>query len=992
MVKWLLYMLSTKFKKISVLAISFAVILNTFVFIKPVSAESDAPVMKWTLRDRAASYYYFNAIKTCVHESSDDLIDGFHRISDKNAKDGRWWSEGSTWSKGLSWTIKTAPTYLDKAVPEDDEGRALCNTVVKKAAKLWKTTPLKMLCNMQGPIQRQGGGIKAGTPGQDCETGSADFYGDFSDAGVEKLKTFITTTYYKESNGKVVDMLTAMGNESGSYIMLHSALTHGCGYSVNDSAKPGGSNVVTNVKTVDLDSGDVSTHTYSGPKDKETKIYTHADGKESVKISCAGIAQAMNKWADGASKLIKKYNVSYRSDKDKKDGSAAGSEKPDAKYCQENPDSPSCSGNAPTQDEGTSTCPDGIGAIGWIVCPTVNFMGKLTDGLYGIVSDFLYVKPGLLKTNEATNIWEAFRNIANILLIAAFIFIIYSQMTGIGLSNYGVKRMLPKLIVITVMINLSLYISQVCLDLSNILGGSLYGFINTLGGSKDYFPGFDDIVGGVLTGVTQIAIVGVAGVALTHAAVGIIALILLGAILGLAITVLILIGRNAIIVMLALISPLAFVAMLLPNTEKFFKKWWDMFLGLLVVYPMIAVVFGLSKLAAKAFSGSHDTIAQFVALGVSTIPMLSSTILLQGAMAATGTIGAFAKGSARTFSNMARTGARRGIMEGSKRTKIGYGFARAMENREEKRKRNLARSYGRATGVVGRAFDWVGGESDSGIRESIAEKIEAEDLQRRVELAQKRQVNLTWQQRQNMATTGMYGGRKLSLEELVGVQELALAESDVRDAYKFMTALPSTAEGFSDHDRRIIFRSAAQGLRKGGFAELIGSSNMGILANGGRMTNKGEYTSKLVDGKAFTDKMIMDRISDPETHETAYNAQYVMSSPKIGKVLDQVVSEHGGWTDSSGNLNPKYGDFSKVMADYLDSPAGPTVNTTTRNALGEGYSVGIVGEILKESQEKEKDRQAREQRGKQKKQIEELQDGQRRTTKKILDRLRRPKK
>ena len=167
---------------------------------------------------------------------------------------------------------------------------------------------------------------------------------------------------------------------------------------------------------------------------------------------------------------------------------------------------------------------------------------------------------------------------------------------------------------------------------------------------------------------------------------------------------------------------------------------------------------------------------------------------------------------------------------------------------------------------------------------------------------------------------------------------------------------------------------------------------MGILANGGRMTNKGEYTSKLVDGKAFADKMIMDRISDPETHETAYNAQYVMSSPKIGKVLDQVVSEHGWWTDSSGNLNPKYGDFSKVMADYLESPAGPTVNTTTRNALGEGYSVGIVGEILKESQEKEKDRQAREQRGKQKKQIEELQDGQRRTTKKILDRLRRPKK
>lgn len=41
-----------------------------------------------------------------------------------------------------------------------------------------------------------------------------------------------------------------------------------------------------------------------------------------------------------------------------------------------------------------------------------------------------------------------------------------------------------------------------------------------------------------------------------------------------------LIARKALIVILIVISPLAFVAFLLPNTEKFFSKWRSTFVGL----------------------------------------------------------------------------------------------------------------------------------------------------------------------------------------------------------------------------------------------------------------------------------------------------------------------------------------------------------------------------------------------------------------------------
>ncbi len=904
-------MLSTKFRKIFALVLVLAVAINTFTLSAPASAESDAPVMKWTLRDRAASFYYFNAIKTCVHESSDDLSGGLHFLEDKDAKSGRWWVDSAI-NKA-----QTAPTYLDKAVPEDDEGLALCNTVVKKAASLWKTTPLKMLCNMLGPIHRSSSSGNE-KESQDCETGSNKFSGDFSDAGVEKLKKFITTTHYKESNGKVVDMLTAMGNESGSYIMLHSALTNGCGYSVNDSAKAGNSNVVTGVKIIDFDNGNISSHNLSGSKDKSTKIYTHADGKESVKISCAGIAQAMNKWADGASKLIKKYNASYRSDKDKKNGSAAGSEKPDAKYCQENPDSPSCSGNAPTQDEGTSTCPESVGAIGWIVCPAVNFMGKLTDALYGVINNFLFVKPELLKTPGATSVWTSFRNIANILLVFAFLFIIYSQMTGLGLSNYGVKSMLPKLIMVTILINISLYVSQVMVDLSNILGGSLYGLINTLGGSKEYSPGVSDFFGTVVNaGITIGTVAAVAGLA-SLAEFSLLIILLVGAVIGLLITFLILIGRNAFIVILALVAPLAFVSLLLPNTEKFFKKWWDMFLGLLVVYPMIAIVFGLSKVAAHVFSTLGDPVSQFVAIGASTLPMLSSTILLQGAMAATGTIGAFAKGAAGTFNAMAKSGAKRSLFDGAQETKLGYGIARANERRKRQKKLRQSKDYAGATGLHAKVFDRLGGKGNSEERETLAGELEEKEYEEDISRIMAYQKRYDRSQLKTMLMTGKnFDGSTMTAKQMVAAQRKLIPTMDAPEVADLIRVTPGIASQFSEKERKMVMKESGSALLENGWGKMVGTSALGGYTEG-----------KVEDGAQFLTESILTR-AGKGSGVSSYKPDVVLSDPKLGSVINSIVSQDGGgWSHSD------FAGFQQDVSSYLSGPEGHRVTAEAKQKLG----------------------------------------------------------
>src|SRR5690606_15887341 len=63
--------------------------------------------------------------------------------------------------------------------------------------------------------------------------------------------------------------------------------------------------------------------------------------------------------------------------------------------------------------------------------------------------------------------------------------------------------------------------------------------------------------------------------------------------------VIILIMRQVLIILLVFISPLAFVALLLPNTEDYFKKWKSIFQTMLLLYPVVAVIFGASSLASQ---------------------------------------------------------------------------------------------------------------------------------------------------------------------------------------------------------------------------------------------------------------------------------------------------------------------------------------------------------------------------------------------------------
>ena len=293
---------------------------------------------------------------------------------------------------------------------------------------------------------------------------------------------------------------------------------------------------------------------------------------------------------------------------------------------------------SPSENSTGTSCD--VQGIGWIICPLSNWLADGIDYMYSALQEFLKTKP-LETTNQNSGIylaWVIMRNISNVAFIVAFLVIIYSQLTSVGISNYGVKKMLPRLVIAAVLVNLSFTICAILLDLSNIAG---YAFqdafmgikntISTVGENTSTWTWSEVIVmilsnGALAGGVVATVAMGAELLPLALSALVGIGLVLL-------LVLLIMAARQALIVILIIISPLAFVCYLLPGTEKWFKKWRDLFLTMLVFFPAFAVIFGGAQLAGiiiiQNATGANGGIMQILGMVVQIIPLALTPIILK---------------------------------------------------------------------------------------------------------------------------------------------------------------------------------------------------------------------------------------------------------------------------------------------------------------------------------------------------------------------------
>lgn len=257
------------------------------------------------------------------------------------------------------------------------------------------------------------------------------------------------------------------------------------------------------------------------------------------------------------------------------------------------------------------SCKESLGAVGWLVCPGTGVIAKAVDWLYDKIEEILVINPAEMKDGAPIyEIWKYMQGIANLGFVIFLIIMVYSQVTGVGINNYGLKKALPKLIVAAILTNLSFVICSLAVDASNLIGGSLRGLFTSIEEATmvttTVAEGAHVSLSEMYMGMAGGTAVAAAGGAIAFEAGAIWMLIptVLGAIVAVVVGLITIALRQAVVALLTMVAPLAMVAYILPNTEQWFKKWKDLFTRMLVFYPAFSLLFGAASLAGWAIIAS----------------------------------------------------------------------------------------------------------------------------------------------------------------------------------------------------------------------------------------------------------------------------------------------------------------------------------------------------------------------------------------------------
>lgn len=348
-----------------------------------------------------------------------------------------------------------------------------------------------------------------------------------------------------------------------------------------------------------------------------------------------------------------------------------------------NPGGSNGSNGGQNEDEEGDPCyAAGLEGMSWLMCPAINNMANTSDGIDAALETMLSVDTRLYDTladnggeSGTYKAWKYFRDVANVFLIIVFLVIIVSQLTGYGIDNYGIKKMLPRLIAMAILINLSYIICQLAIDLSNVLGVGLSNLLKGIG--NEVYGGYSvgrfimQVVGAIFAalaagGAAAGVIISVAGVITGGAGPMIVvslALTLLVALVAILFFFITLGARTVIIIIFTAISPLAFACYILPNTQSLFKKWWTAMKAALLVYPICGALYGLSFIIRGLIfpenaNGVHFWMA-LIAVFAPFLPFFVMPNLLRGAISAIGQVGGMLAGLG--------TGMRRGISGANQR-------------------------------------------------------------------------------------------------------------------------------------------------------------------------------------------------------------------------------------------------------------------------------------------------------------------------------------
>lgn len=581
------------------------------------------------------------------------------------------------------------------------------------------------------------------------------------------------------------------------------------------------------------------------------------------------------------------------------------------------PDKKNASANSVDDEEGVTSCV--IEYIGWIACPVLNALAGLADWAYGFLAEnFLVIQPTMFNQNGALfQAWAAFQGLANVVLVILFLIIIFSQLTSIGISNYSIKKMFPRLIVGAILINLSFIICTLAIDLSNILGYGLNDLFRSIGtdmgrvGDGTYynagstgegaasFAGWAVITTSILAG-GALAVSGSGAVAAIG--MGLVALlpVLLSVFLALVMIFFILVGRQMLIILLVAIAPVAFALYLLPNTAQWFTKWRKTFTALLMVFPIIGLVYGVSSLASQIMSSvigdpnSPDNwIGQIVSAGVMVIPLIIVPSLLKKSLDSVGSIGSMA-------------GKLNAKLSGGAQSKLaGSGLNKHYENLAAKRRAEIT------------SGTYKGRNSIARVRSNMSGRRNRSDTYN--------------------ALTGGYGNKLSRMADKLKSQEvLEMAESMA--SWTTSDGIPRSAESILTEQMgkyRAAYKnrkSDPNAFRESGVALAAAQVNVGRTSGAKASRNAQKQITQMYEGLQFEELRLKEQ-STAQQSSTNGSTQGSFSSEAAGDSPFYVPRHASDTSDSATVPTEPY------SPKHSAGPAGPTSHAGTQSSSsGDSYT------------------------------------------------------
>jgi hypothetical protein len=246
-----------------------------------------------------------------------------------------------------------------------------------------------------------------------------------------------------------------------------------------------------------------------------------------------------------------------------------------------------------------------VGLIAWLCT-------KITTWVIGFYEPFIVAGNNAARIDEVSQVWIAVRDIANLLLIIVLLFSAILVIIRYEKGNYTIKQVLPKVVGAVLLINFSKLIIQIIIDFFHVMAGGIYQLLS----SKSVGPANSAPVIPAGSAITEAnaPLALIESLDYKHylrqstimmyqgdfsnieaAAAIVLVLVVVFTIMVTSISILMIyLTRFIALAMLICISPLAMVAGVLPMTQQYAKKFWEVVIKNASVGAILAMHFALA--------------------------------------------------------------------------------------------------------------------------------------------------------------------------------------------------------------------------------------------------------------------------------------------------------------------------------------------------------------------------------------------------------------